>query len=216
MYKNMKARGVAVDYYVYEGEGHNIASPFNVLDCHSRAEQFLKQHLGGRSDHPRFMNMFGSSVTSIQAQEAPAAAGAIDQAHRGLLMSLRGIPEGGVNVPGLMATVKSLFGPPTSRVSQSIVAVRRNGRPPAEGWPPRAVLVTFSNPRCKLEAFEQAARLRIEHAITLDDFLDQAQRDNRERLAPKFKDLRKRGLRPEWWQDRIMVTTAHGLAPYVE
>ncbi|NJN64697.1 MAG: S9 family peptidase [Acidobacteria bacterium] len=46
----MRAKGLAVDYVVYDDEGHGFARPENRLDFYRRAEAFLAEHLGGRSE----------------------------------------------------------------------------------------------------------------------------------------------------------------------
>jgi dipeptidyl aminopeptidase/acylaminoacyl peptidase len=42
----MRAKKLAVDYVVYEDEGHGFARPENRLDFYERAERFLAEHLG--------------------------------------------------------------------------------------------------------------------------------------------------------------------------
>jgi dipeptidyl aminopeptidase/acylaminoacyl peptidase len=46
----IRARGGAVEYVVYDDEGHGFARPENRLDFYGRAEAFLAKHLGGRSE----------------------------------------------------------------------------------------------------------------------------------------------------------------------
>ena len=44
----MEAKGLEVEYVVYEDEGHGFMIPENRLDFFARAEEFLSRHLGGR------------------------------------------------------------------------------------------------------------------------------------------------------------------------
>lgn len=46
----MKARGVEVEYIVYNDEGHGFARPENRMDFYHKAEHFLANHLGGRAE----------------------------------------------------------------------------------------------------------------------------------------------------------------------
>jgi dipeptidyl aminopeptidase/acylaminoacyl peptidase len=50
MFKAMKAKGLDVRYMLYSDEGHGLVRADNRLDFYSRVEQFLGQHLGGRSE----------------------------------------------------------------------------------------------------------------------------------------------------------------------
>ena len=44
----MKAKGLDVEYVVYENEGHGFARPENRMDFYKRAEKYLHKVLGGR------------------------------------------------------------------------------------------------------------------------------------------------------------------------
>ncbi len=44
----MRAKGLDVEYVVYDNEGHGFARPENRLDFYARAEKFLARILGGR------------------------------------------------------------------------------------------------------------------------------------------------------------------------
>ena len=46
----LRARGLPVTFVVYPDEGHGFGRPQNNLDFFGRAEDFLRQHLGGRSE----------------------------------------------------------------------------------------------------------------------------------------------------------------------
>ena len=46
--ESLRARGVDVDYRVYDDEGHMFARPENLLDMFRRVERFFATHLGGR------------------------------------------------------------------------------------------------------------------------------------------------------------------------
>lgn len=46
----MRAKGLEVEYVVYEDEGHGFARPQNRLDFYHRADKFLAKVLGGRSE----------------------------------------------------------------------------------------------------------------------------------------------------------------------
>ncbi len=48
--KAIRDKGGRVDYVIYTDEGHGFARPPNRMDYIGRAEQFLKEHLGGRSE----------------------------------------------------------------------------------------------------------------------------------------------------------------------
>lgn len=45
----LRARGVDVDYIVFEDEGHIFANPENLITMFKAADAFLAEHLGGRS-----------------------------------------------------------------------------------------------------------------------------------------------------------------------
>eukprot|EP00884_Botryococcus_braunii_P002106 jgi/Botrbrau1/11897/Bobra.0171s0008.1 len=70
IYEAMKAKGLDVEYYLYEDEGHGFARPPNRLDFFSRVDQFLAKHLGGRCEPP--LTLEGSSVKIMH--DVPAAA----------------------------------------------------------------------------------------------------------------------------------------------
>ena len=46
----MSRKGIPHDYMLFPDEGHGFAKPENRLKFYARAEQFLAQHLGGRSE----------------------------------------------------------------------------------------------------------------------------------------------------------------------
>jgi dipeptidyl aminopeptidase/acylaminoacyl peptidase len=46
----MVARGIPHEYLLYPDEGHGFAKPENRLDFYAKAEAFLAEHLGGRSE----------------------------------------------------------------------------------------------------------------------------------------------------------------------
>ncbi|MEA3409364.1 MAG: S9 family peptidase, partial [Candidatus Eisenbacteria bacterium] len=46
----MRARGLEVEYIVFEDEGHGFAKPENRLKFFGDAERFLAKHMGGRSE----------------------------------------------------------------------------------------------------------------------------------------------------------------------
>jgi dienelactone hydrolase len=46
----MCARGLEVEYKIYDNEGHGFLHPENLLDFHARAEAFLARVLGGRHE----------------------------------------------------------------------------------------------------------------------------------------------------------------------
>jgi dipeptidyl aminopeptidase/acylaminoacyl peptidase len=48
MVEALKARGVDVEYIVYDDEGHGFARPENRLDFYQKTESFLAKYLGGR------------------------------------------------------------------------------------------------------------------------------------------------------------------------
>jgi len=50
MVEAMRAKGLPVEYVVYQDEGHGFARPQNRLDFYGRAEQFLAKYLGGRAE----------------------------------------------------------------------------------------------------------------------------------------------------------------------
>jgi dipeptidyl aminopeptidase/acylaminoacyl peptidase len=50
MVEAMRAKGLPVEYVVYQDEGHGFARPENRLDFYGRAEQFLARHIGGRAE----------------------------------------------------------------------------------------------------------------------------------------------------------------------
>lgn len=49
MVEAMRAQGNEVSYVVYPDEGHGFARPDNRLDFYGRVEEFLRAHLGGRT-----------------------------------------------------------------------------------------------------------------------------------------------------------------------
>lgn len=48
--KALEAKGLNVEYVVYDNEGHGFARPANRLDFYRRAEKFLAAILGGRCE----------------------------------------------------------------------------------------------------------------------------------------------------------------------
>ena len=46
----MKEHGIEYEYALYENEGHGLVKPENRLDFYRRADRFLSEHLGGRSE----------------------------------------------------------------------------------------------------------------------------------------------------------------------
>eukprot|EP01026_Neomeris_dumetosa_P023556 TRINITY_DN1997_c0_g2_i1.p1 TRINITY_DN1997_c0_g2~~TRINITY_DN1997_c0_g2_i1.p1 ORF type:complete len:640 (-),score=76.91 TRINITY_DN1997_c0_g2_i1:179-1918(-) len=60
IYEAMKAKGLCVEYYLYEDEGHGFARPPNRLDFYYRTEQFLSKMLGGRVEE--FQKVENTSV----------------------------------------------------------------------------------------------------------------------------------------------------------
>eukprot|EP00775_Hariotina_reticulata_P002700 gene2700-3000_t len=50
MHQAMKAQGMDVTYVLYSDEGHGLVRPENRLDFYARVDQFLAEHLGGRSE----------------------------------------------------------------------------------------------------------------------------------------------------------------------
>ncbi len=46
----LKARGMQVEYVVYENEGHGFYIPENRFDFYRRVEKFLAANLGGRTE----------------------------------------------------------------------------------------------------------------------------------------------------------------------
>ncbi|MBB5159283.1 alpha/beta hydrolase family protein [Saccharopolyspora phatthalungensis] len=47
----LRARGVEVEYTVFDDEGHMFANPENLIAMFHAAERFLGRHLGGRPDN---------------------------------------------------------------------------------------------------------------------------------------------------------------------
>ncbi|MFD3686437.1 S9 family peptidase [Nocardiopsis sp. NPDC058631] len=47
----LRARGVDVEYLVFDDEGHALVNPENLIATFGAAERFFTQHLGGRKDH---------------------------------------------------------------------------------------------------------------------------------------------------------------------
>jgi dipeptidyl aminopeptidase/acylaminoacyl peptidase len=45
---SLRARGVDVDYRIYDDEGHLFSDPENLVDMFSAAGRFFAEHLGGR------------------------------------------------------------------------------------------------------------------------------------------------------------------------
>jgi dipeptidyl aminopeptidase/acylaminoacyl peptidase len=48
----MRAKGLTVEYIVYDDEGHGFQRPANRLDFYRRADKFLAAVLGGRCEEP--------------------------------------------------------------------------------------------------------------------------------------------------------------------
>ena len=48
MVEALRAAGKAVEYRLYEDEGHGLMRPANRLDFFRAVERFLARHLGGR------------------------------------------------------------------------------------------------------------------------------------------------------------------------
>ncbi len=48
--ETLRAHELPVEWVVYRGEGHQLASPANRLDFYARTEAFLARHLGGRAE----------------------------------------------------------------------------------------------------------------------------------------------------------------------
>jgi dipeptidyl aminopeptidase/acylaminoacyl peptidase len=46
----MRAKGLEIEYIVFEDEGHGFAKPENRLRFYGDAERFLAKHMGGRSE----------------------------------------------------------------------------------------------------------------------------------------------------------------------
>eukprot|EP01026_Neomeris_dumetosa_P059853 TRINITY_DN56091_c0_g1_i4.p1 TRINITY_DN56091_c0_g1~~TRINITY_DN56091_c0_g1_i4.p1 ORF type:complete len:664 (-),score=71.74 TRINITY_DN56091_c0_g1_i4:392-2134(-) len=67
IYEALKAKGLQVEYYLYEDEGHGFARPPNRLDFYSRTEQFLASILGGRAEE--FQLVDNTSVQVIHEHE---------------------------------------------------------------------------------------------------------------------------------------------------
>lgn len=57
---SMQKKGIPVEYVLYPDEGHGFARPANRIDFNSRAELFLKEHLGGRAEE--FKEQEGSTA----------------------------------------------------------------------------------------------------------------------------------------------------------
>ncbi|WIA36748.1 hypothetical protein OEZ86_008017 [Tetradesmus obliquus] len=80
IYNALKGKGLEVQYFLYEDEGHGFARPPNRLDFCSRVDHFLAKHLGGRAEPP--LNMQDTSVValhelkSLEDYKPPAAAAA--------------------------------------------------------------------------------------------------------------------------------------------
>ncbi|CAG9463374.1 unnamed protein product [Pedinophyceae sp. YPF-701] len=71
IYEAMKAKGLAVEYLLYEDEGHGFARPPNRMDFYSRTEQFLAKHLGGRAEEP--LKVDNTSVRVVHEELAAQA-----------------------------------------------------------------------------------------------------------------------------------------------
>jgi|1186.fasta_scaffold1274480_1 hypothetical protein len=51
--KNLRGRGVEVDYMVKDDEGHGFLNLENQIDMYRAVERFLAGHLGGRAQEPQ-------------------------------------------------------------------------------------------------------------------------------------------------------------------
>jgi dipeptidyl aminopeptidase/acylaminoacyl peptidase len=49
--ESLRARGVDVEYILFDDEGHLFSNPENLVWMFAAAERFLAKHLGGRDDH---------------------------------------------------------------------------------------------------------------------------------------------------------------------
>ncbi|KAF6257854.1 Alpha/Beta hydrolase protein [Scenedesmus sp. NREL 46B-D3] len=80
IYNALRDKGLEVQYFLYEDEGHGFARPPNRLDFCSRVDHFLAKHLGGRAEAP--LEMQDTSVVALHEYESlddykpPAAASA--------------------------------------------------------------------------------------------------------------------------------------------
>jgi dienelactone hydrolase len=63
----LRARGAAVTYLVFSGEGHGFTRPENIVALRGATEHFLAQCLGGRAEP------FGQSLRSSSLSESHGA-----------------------------------------------------------------------------------------------------------------------------------------------
>ena len=52
MVKAMRKANKAVEYFVYDDEGHSLSIPSNKIHFYAKAEEFLAKYLGGRFEPP--------------------------------------------------------------------------------------------------------------------------------------------------------------------
>lgn len=48
--EGLRARGVDIEYIVFDDEGHGFVHPKNLITMFDSAERFLAEHLGGRTE----------------------------------------------------------------------------------------------------------------------------------------------------------------------
>jgi hypothetical protein len=219
MYRQLKANGQDVAYYLYPGEGHNISGAANLLDRNLRIDNFLSHHLGGQ--HENYEKPEGANVRAIHEEDLlapvipvlPVAARTPDivgartpyalvarnpyataetwaPPQRDKNVVIFRIPE---SPEDLLEKVRSYFGSASSGLAQSVVRVWRQGRARQAGEP-RPVIVEFTHPYYRNTALERRASICRDHNIDMKEDLTPAERASRS-CAPAQPRVRVRSPR---------------------